>query len=61
MRDDAQRTIAHRDLERLDEAQASYHRRQANHGDEPGGPVKDDRRSSGTLTDRERSERWPLG
>ena len=49
----------HRALRRLDEAQESAH--QAGGLPRRDGFPKDDRRSSARLTDRERSERWPLG
>ena len=50
----------HRALRRLDEAQESAHQASRGPARRDGFP-KDDRRSSARLTDRERSERWPLG
>ena len=50
----------YRALRRLDEAQESAHQDGRGLSRRDGFP-KDDRRSSARLTDRERSERWPLG
>ena len=50
----------YRALRRLDEAQESAHQDGRDVARRDGFP-KDDRRSSARLTERERSERWPLG
>jgi hypothetical protein len=48
-------------LRRLDEAQESAHLADRVGRTRREGFPKDDRRSSELLTERERSERWPLG
>jgi hypothetical protein len=48
-------------LQRLDQAQESAHLADRARPARREGFPKDDRRSSELLTERERSERWPLG
>ena len=48
-------------LRQLDEAQENAHQAARGGASRRDGFPKDDRRSSTLLTERERSERWPLG
>jgi hypothetical protein len=53
--------LTHRDLERFDAERAREHRIERTAAHRRPDYAKDDRRSSATLTDRERAERWPIG
>jgi hypothetical protein len=61
MMQDRQREITYRDLERLDEEQALLHRSERQFSPARRRSVKDDRRSSDKLTERERNTDWPIG
>jgi hypothetical protein len=55
------RDLSYGELERLDAEQAREHQMDRLASGRRSRFPKDDRRSSATLTDRERAERWPIG